>query len=98
MILIKIISVLVTLILIILSLAFFLWMILSIPVGIILLIIKLTKKNKDNKKLNRWLMISFGGLPAGLLGLILVFLIWAAINALSVGWGVNLLPTPPAIP
>lgn len=98
MICIKIVATFVILILIIISLIFFLWMTLSIPLGLILLIIKITKKNKDNKKLNKWLLISFGGLPGGLLGIILIFLIWTAITALSVNWGINLLPAPPAIP
>ena len=69
-------------------------MIFSLPLGFILLCIKIIKKKK-NEKLNRWLLIAFAGLPVGLVGLALVFVLWAVFNLISVFMGFDLLTSLP---
>lgn len=66
----------------------FFWTILGIPVGTILLLIYLLKKNrKKNKTLLRWILVSFSGFPS----LVLLFILWALLQLTLAIFGVDTL-------
>jgi hypothetical protein len=62
------------------------WAVFGIPIGVILGIIYLLSNNQVMKrKLKKWLKISFGGVGA----LLLLLILWALINFLGTIFGVQ---------
>jgi len=67
-----------------------LWVMVGTPIGVILGIVYLLRKDKKDKSYLKWIKISFGGL----LAMLVVMIAWGVLNFLAVmnGWE---LPTAP---
>jgi hypothetical protein len=91
----QVVSAIIGAIFLIASLVGFLWMIVGILPGLVLLIVGLASKDQnDRKKYFKWTKICFGGLFLLLAMVIIYFL----ISLVSTFFGVSLLSVPPGLP
>lgn len=62
------------------------WMMIGVPAGVVLLILYLSSKDKNNKKkLLKWLKVCF----LSVIVLIIVFVLWAIVSFVGTLMGIN---------
>ena len=67
-----------------------LWMMIGLPIGSILILAYILRKDKKDKTYLKWIKLSFGGL----LAFLIVMVLWGVLNALAVMYGWELPSAP----
>jgi hypothetical protein len=78
-------------VIVVLSLIFFIWTIIGLPIGVVLVIIYLNSKEVEKKsRYKKWIKLCF----RGILGLVIIFILWFIFQLILTLLGINSMPIP----